>query len=453
MPVIFIAGIIAIAFEDALRINKAATAIGMSVLLWMMVLADGTNMFNMNGSEMLETMIKNIPSFSELSVSEQVYKFLEFSIVESLGDVSETLFFVLGSMAIIELVDSHGGFEIIVNSITTRNKRKLLWIISFLTFFLSSLLGNLATVIVVVALLRRIIGERADRLIFAGMTIIAANAGGAWSPIGDVTTLLLWTGGTITVLHQVTQLILPSLAMMSVPLIYTTFTFSKDAVCKSPKQEKQDPFLAKIDPRFKRMLLVTGLISLGSVPVLQSLLHLPPFMGILLGLSIMWVMTDRRWTGRMIPVIQELRVQRVFSRIDVPTVLFFLGILMSVASLKTAGHLGQMSGFLDSVMPSPEVISLVLGVTSSFLDNVALVAGTIGMYPLAAAGPFMTDGNFWTFLAYCAVTGGSILIIGSASGVTVMGLEKIPFGYYLKKFSLLALLGYFAGAAVYLLLF
>jgi Na+/H+ antiporter NhaD/arsenite permease-like protein len=453
MPVIFIAGIIAIAFEDALRINKAATAIGMSVLLWMMVLADGTNMFNMNGSEMLETMIKNIPSFSELSVSEQVYKFLEFSIVESLGDVSETLFFVLGSMAIIELVDSHGGFEIIVNSITTRNKRKLLWIISFLTFFLSSLLGNLATVIVVVALLRRIIGERADRLIFAGMTIIAANAGGAWSPIGDVTTLLLWTGGTITVLHQVTQLILPSLAMMSVPLIYTTFTFSKDAVCKSPKQEKQDPFLAKIDPRFKRMLLVTGLISLGSVPVLQSLLHLPPFMGILLGLSIMWVMTDRRWTGRMIPVIQELRVQRVFSRIDVPTVLFFLGILMSVASLKTAGHLGQMSGFLDSVMPSPEVISLVLGVTSSFLDNVALVAGTIGMYPLAAAGPFMTDGNFWTFLAYCAVTGGSILIIGSASGVTVMGLEKIPFGYYLKKFSLLALLGYFAGAAVYLMLF
>lgn len=453
MPVIFIAGIIAIAFEDALRINKAAIAIGMSVLLWMMVLADGTNMFNMNGSEMLETMLKSIPSFAELSVNEQVHRFLEFSILESLGDVSATLFFVLGSMAIIELVDSHGGFEVIVNAIKTRNKRKLLWIISFLTFFLSAVLGNLATVIVMIALLRRIAGEREDRLIYAGMTIIAANAGGAWSPIGDVTTLLLWTGGTITVLHQVAHVILPSLVMMSVPLIYMTCSFKKDAVCKSPKQEKQDPFLAKIDPRFKRMLLITGLVSLGSVPVLQSLLHLPPFMGILLGLAVMWVMTDRRWTGRMIPVIQELRVQRVFSRIDVPTVLFFLGILMSVASLKTAGHLVQMSGFLNSVMPSPEVISLVLGITSSFLDNVALVAATIGMYPLAEGGAFMADSSFWTFLAYCAVTGGSILIIGSASGVTVMGLEKIPFGYYLKKFSLLALLGYFAGAAVYLLLF
>lgn len=453
MPVIFIIGIIAIAFEDALRINKAALAIGMSVLLWIMVLADGANMFNMNGSDMLETMIKNIPSFAELSVHEQVHKFLEFSIIESLGDVSATLFFVLGSMAIIELVDSHGGFEVIVNSIKTRNKRKLLWVISFLTFFLSSILGNLATVIVIIALLRRIVGDREDRLIYAGMTIIAANAGGAWSPIGDVTTLLLWTGGTVTVLHQVTHVILPSLVMMSVPLLYTTFSFKKDAVCKSPKQEKPDPFLAKIDPRFKRMLLITGLVSLGSIPVLQSLLHLPPFMGILLGLAVMWVMTDRRWAVRHIPVIQDLRVQRVFSRIDVPTVLFFLGILMSVASLKTAGHLGQMSGFLDAVMPSPEVISMVLGITSSFLDNVALVAGTIGMYPLAAAGPFMTDSSFWTFLAYCAVTGGSILIIGSASGVTVMGLEKIPFGYYLKNFSLLALIGYFAGAAVYLMLF
>lgn len=453
MPIIFIIGIIAIAFEDALRINKAAIAIGMSVLLWMLLLADGLNLFKLNGSEMLETLVKNIPSFAEMSVREQVYKFLEFSILESLGDVSATLFFVLGSMAIIELIDSHGGFEVIVNAIKTRNKRELLWIISFLTFFLSSVLGNLATVIVIVALLRRIVGERGDRLIYSGMTIIAANAGGAWSPIGDVTTLLLWTGGNVSVMHQVTHIILPSLVMMSVPLVFTTFSFKKGAECKSPLIEKADPFLAKIDPRLKRMLLITGLASLASIPVLQSLLHLPPFMGILLGLAVLWVMTDRRWAGRRISVIQELRVQRVFSRIDVSTVMFFLGILMSVASLKTAGHLVQMSGFLDSVMPSPEVISLSLGITSSFLDNVALVAGTIGMYPLAQSGPFMADSSFWTFLAYCAVTGGSILIIGSASGVTVMGLEKVPFVYYLKKFSLLALVGYFAGASVYLLLF
>jgi Na+/H+ antiporter NhaD/arsenite permease-like protein len=453
MPVIFLFGIIAIAFEDSLRINKAATAIGMSIILWLLVLVDGIEIFHEHGSQALDTMVKAFPGFADMSVSQQVFAFLEYTIKESLGDVSETLFFVLGSMTIIELIDSHGGFDVIVSSIKTRNERKLLWIVSFLTFFLSAVLGNLATVIVVVAILRKLISNHEDRLVFASMTIIAANAGGSWSPIGDVTTLLLWTGGNITAIHQITHIILPGLVMMLVPLTFITFSFKKDSKVKHSRVENKDPFISKIDPRFKRLLLWTGISFLAAVPVLQSLFHLPPFMGVLLGLAIMWVMTDRLWARRNIPAIQALRVQRVFSRIDVPTVIFFLGILMSVAALKTAGQLGVMSTFLDKTIPTPDIISIILGLTSSFLDNVALVAGTMGMYPIAHTGAFMADSSFWTFLAYCAVTGGSILIIGSASGVTVMGLEKISFGYYLKKFTPIALLGYFAGAGVYLLLF
>ncbi len=453
MPIIFLLGIIAIALEDVIRINKAAIAIGMSIVLWLLVLADGIQIFNEHGSHALDVMIKTFPGFAGMAVNQQVYAFLEYSITESLGDVSATLFFVLGSMTIIELIDSHGGFDVIVSAIKTRNERKLIWTISFITFFLSAVLGNIATVIVMVAILRKLISNSQDRLIFASMTIIAANAGGAWSPIGDVTTLLLWTGGNITALHQMSQLILPSLVMMIVPLLFITFSFTKKSKVKLSKVESKDPFIAKIDPRFKRMLLWTGISSLASVPIMQSVFHLPPFMGVLLGLAVMWVMTDRMWSQRNIPAIQALRVQRVFSRIDVPTVIFFLGILMSVASLKTAGQLNVMSKFLDNTIPTPDLISMLLGLTSSFLDNVALVAGTMGMYPIAAVGAFASNGIFWTFLAYCAVTGGSILIIGSASGVTVMGLEKISFGYYLKRFTPLALLGYFAGAGVYLLLF
>lgn len=453
MPVIFLLGIIAIAFEDVIRVNKAAVAIGMSIILWLLVLVDGVEIFRNHGSHALDVMVQTFPDFAQMTVAQQIYSFLEYSITESLGDVSATLFFVLGSMAIIELIDSHGGFDVITSSIKTRNERKVLWVISFLTFFLSAVLGNLATVIVIVAILRKLISSAEDRLIFSSMVIIAANAGGAWSPIGDVTTLLLWTGGNITAMHQMTHIFLPSLVMMLVPLIFITYSFSKKSKIKASHVTKQDPYIAKIDPRFKRMLLWTGIASLAAVPVLQSVFGLPPFMGVLFGLTILWFMTDRLWFERRNPAIQALRVQRVFTRIDVPTVMFFLGILMSVAALKTAGQLTVMSDFMDKTIPSPNAISVILGLTSSFLDNVALVAGTMGMYPVASTGAFIADGTFWTFLAYCAVTGGSILIIGSASGVTVMGLEKISFGYYLKKFTPIALLGYFAGAGVYLLLF
>jgi Na+/H+ antiporter NhaD/arsenite permease-like protein len=241
--------------------------------------------------------------------------------------------------------------------------------------------------------------------------------------------------------------------MLLVPLSIATFMFNKDDIARYMEQNEDDYILSHIDPVFKKTVLVIGILSLALVPFFQVVLNIPPFMGVLLGLTVLWILTDRLYYNRKTKGLQELRVNRVFSRIDVPTILFFLGILMSVASLKTAGQLTTMSELLNKAIPNPEIISIILGLCSSFLDNVALVAGTIGMYPIAAAGPFMRDGTFWTFLAYCAVTGGSVLIIGSASGVTVMGLEKISFGYYLKKFTPLALLGFFAGAAVYMIIF
>lgn len=420
MFLLFLTGVVAIAFEDRIRVNKAAVAVGMSIILWTMLIETAS---------------------------------VDKALVESLGSVSTTLFFVLASMAIIEIIDSHGAFDVIVTLIKTRNKRKLLWIISFITFAFSAVLGNLATVIIIVALVRKMIIYKEDRLIFASMVIIAANAGGSWSPIGDVTTLILWTGGNISVWSQTYHVLLPALAMMIVPLTFVTFMFGKEDSAKYYEESEDDYVLSHITPFFKKSILVVGLLSLALVPFLQVMFDIPPFMGVLFGLTVLWVMTDRLYYYRRSMGLQELRVSRVFSRIDVPTVLFFLGILMSVEALKISGELTVMSNYLGKIIPEPEYISFVLGLCSSFLDNVALVAGTIGMYPLAQAGPFMADGTFWTFLAYCAVTGGSILIIGSASGVTVMGMEKISFGYYFKKFTPLALLGYVAGSAIYLILF
>jgi Na+/H+ antiporter NhaD/arsenite permease-like protein len=453
MPVVFIVGILAIAFEDVIRVNKAAIAVGMSVILWMLFIFGGVEIFQSHSGEELEMLQKSIPGFSDLSLLQQFDRYLEFTLVESLGDVSTTLFFVLASMAIIEIIDSHGSFDVITSYIKTTNKRKLLWIFSFLTFGLSAVLGNLATVIVVVSLIRRLVPYKTDRLIFSSMIIIAANAGGSWSPIGDVTTLLLWTGGNISVWSQTYHIIIPALVMLIIPLIGSTLMLPKGANVEFREIPEEDYVLSHIDPRLKKSIFIVGILSLALVPFFQVVLNVPPFMGVLLGLAILWFMTDRRYYNRRNKTLQELRMSRVFSRIDVSTVLFFLGILMSVASLKTAGQLGMMSEYLDKTIPRPEFISIILGLCSSFLDNVALVAGTIGMYPIAASGPFMADGSFWTFLAYCAVTGGSILIIGSASGVTVMGMERISFGYYFKRFTPLALLGYAAGAAVYLLIF
>ncbi len=454
MPVIFLVGILAIAFEDKIRVNKAAIAVGMSVILWTLFLAGGLSFYSgisIDGKNLLSDII---PGFSHLSLREQFEQYFEYHLVESLGDVSTTLFFVLSSMAIVEIVDSHGGFEVITSYIKTRNKRKLLWVFSLMAFFLSAVLGNIAAVIVMVAIIKKLVPHKADRFIFVSMLVIAANAGGSWSPIGDVTTLLLWTSGNISVVNQFIHVFLSGATMMMIPLIFTQFMFEKGSIIEPNDFIKDDYLLSKLNSQFKKWVLAVGILSLSMVPALQILFKIPPFMGVLFGLSVLWFMTDRIYYHKHNSKLQELRVSRVFTRIDVPTVLFFLGILMSVSALKTAGQLGVISDFLNNVVKAPEKISILLGLFSSVLDNVALVAATIGMYPLQAIGPFAADGSFWIFLAYCAVTGGSILIIGSASGVTAMGLENsITFMKYFKKFSLIALIGYFAGAAVYLLIF
>lgn len=450
MPIIFIVGILMIAFEDVIRVNKAATAVGMSILLWLIFLVDATGIFTANPPARLGEFLSGFPEFANLSTTELAYEFIEFRLVRSLGDVATTLFFVLGSMAIIDVVDSHGGFGVITSSIKTNSQRKLLWILSFVTFLLSVVLGNLATVIVMVAIARKLIPERATRLIFSSMVIIAANAGGSWSPIGDVTTLLLWTGGNISVMHQMSTLLLPALAMMLIPLAGATLMLPKGGVVELAA--KPDIEECKISPKFRKRVLIVGLASLALVPILQSLIQLPPFMGVLLGLVVLWIMTDRRYASSEDESLQELRLHRVFSRVDISTVFFFLGILMSVNALNATGLLAKLADFLNATFSEVNLIAFVLGVCSSFLDNVALVSATMGMYPVAQIGDFACDSSFWTFLAYCAVTGGSILIIGSASGVTVMGMEKISFGYYLKRFSLLIFVGYVVGALVYMLI-
>lgn len=452
MPFIFIAGILMIALEDTIKVNKAAVAIGMCIILWFICLLDAVGIFSINPPAYIDNFIAGFPKFAALSPSEQAYKYLEVAITEALGNVSTTLFFVLASMAIIEILDSHGAFSVITNTIKAKNKRTLVWIFALITFFLSALLGNLATVIVMVAVLRKLIPDKQDRIIYDCLIIVAANAGGSWSPIGDVTTLLLWTGGNISASHQITHVILSSLVNMAIISTAVMFMFPKHSAVSEVKIE-HTVLPAYVTERFKKTLLWVGLASLAFVPVAQSLFNLPPFMGVLLGLVILWIITDTKALHSKDPMAKELRVSALFSKIDLSTVLFFLGILMSVQALNTVGFLTQLSEGLNKLIPNPEIISFLLGICSSVLDNVALVAASMGMYPIAETGAFMADGTFWTFLAYCAVTGGSIFIIGSASGVTVMGMEKISFGYYLKRFTLPVVIAYTAGAAIYYLLF
>lgn len=423
LVLIFIIGIAAIALEDKIGINKAAIALLMAFASWVMV-----------------SLFGGVDDISE-------------PFVQQLGETSETLFFVLGALAIVELVDTHGGFRVITGAITTTKKRKLLWIVCILTFILSAMLDNIATAVIMVALLRKIVPHKVERAIYACMVIISANAGGSFSPIGDVTTILLWTGGNISPGHQISMLFLPAFVCMLVPLIIATRFFKKgsDWGERTPMQIENEN-LIKPDTKWTRgIMLFLGLSTMISVPIFNEWSHLPPFMSIMSGLAVLWVYCDLafRKTDDKKGV---MNVVDILKRLDMSTILFFLGILMTVGAMNTVGVLQEIGHFLENNISEPLGISFVIGVMSSFVDNVALVAATQGMYPLAETGVYMVNSEFWTFLAYCAVTGGSLLIIGSATGVTVMGVEKISFGYYLKRFSLLAVIGYVAGAAVFLLL-
>ncbi|MFA5419570.1 MAG: sodium:proton antiporter NhaD [Bacteroidales bacterium] len=369
-------------------------------------------------------------------------------IIEHLGDISEILFFLLGAMTIVEIIDHHQGFKLVTDSIKTTSKVKLLWVISILTFFMSATLDNLTTTIVMVTLLKKLIDDKQTRWFFASMVVLAANAGGAWSPIGDVTTIMLWIGGQITAVNIILMVFIPSLITMIIPVTILSFTMKGDVT--RPKLNAKDKEYTTLFER--KLMLFTGVGALLFVPVFKTITHLPPYMGMLLGLGVLWVLTDLMHRKKPHEDKGKLTVSGVIKKVDIPTVLFFLGILSAVASLQTAGHLGLVSVWLDKVTNNNiYIINTAIGLLSSIVDNVPLVAGAMGMYPIADMGHFAVDGIFWELLAFTAGTGGSILIIGSAAGVAAMALEKIDFIWYMKKISLLAMIGYFAGIAAYYL--
>lgn len=410
---IFILGYICIAFEHPLRINKAASALITGVLCWTVYILQGD----------AETVTDEL--------------------LDHLGETASILFFLLGAMTIVELIDSHNGFDIITQKISTKSKSKLLLLVALITFFLSALLDNLTTAIVMTSLCAKILSDKEDKLWFAGMIVIAANAGGAWSPLGDVTTTMLWIGGQISALNIIKQLILPGMAVCILPawLISRRFRGKKiegvaPSVC-SPK-EKRDGMI----------ILIFGIGFLIFVPVFKTLTHLPPFMGMLLALGLMWIITTVIHKTKEPEIAERYTVSKALQKVDTPSILFFLGILLAVAALQSFGLLKELATFLTATLKNDYLIGTSLGLLSALVDNVPLVAASQGMYDLTT---YPMDHPFWEFLALTTGTGGSAIIIGSAAGVAVMGIQQVDFMWYLKKISWLALLGFVAGIAVFLL--
>ena len=414
---IFTVGYIGIAFENELKINKTAIALITGVLCW---------------------VVYAFFSSDKVIVNNQL--------LSHLGDISGILFFLMGAMAIVELIDAHDGFEIITDFIHTTNKRSLIWIVAFLSFFLSAILDNLTTTIIMVSLLRKLIRNQDDRLLFVGIVVIAANAGGAWTPIGDVTTTMLWIGGQISSANIMLKLFLPSLVCLLVPLIVITFNLKG----KADRVSISTDFSTKQHTKtHQKTILIAGILSLIFVPVFKTLTHLPPFVGMLFSVGVLWVITELMHGKGDTEKKKYLTLVNALQNIDIPTILFFLGILLAVAALQSAGVLVSLAEWLTNTIADMRVVVLSTGLLSSLVDNVPLVAAAQGMYPLTQ---YPMDHFMWELLAYCAGTGGSILIIGSAAGVAAMGMEKITFFWYVKKISLLALLGYLAGAMVYIAL-
>lgn len=445
---LFIIGYLFIALEHNVNINKTASALLTGILCWTLFMVGGPTETLLN-SEMYRkatTLIEfeiGQKAFASLTSNEQFREYVLHQLGHHLNSISQILFFLLGAMTIVELVDAHQGFRFITDRIQTRNTKKLLWIICIVTFFLSSVLDNLTTAIVMVSLIRKLIPEKQTRMLFAGMIIIAANAGGAWTPIGDVTTTMLWIGGQISTVNIIKTLFLPSVACILIPLLYLTFTMKGKAESgKEPVQGHGEPVHGA------KLMLVLGVGSLISVPIFKTFTHLPPYMGMLLGLGVLWVTSELLHPHLDDAERKKYTASGALSRIDVPSVLFFLGILLAVAALESMMVLQQFAESLATIFSDNRIIITLIGLLSAIVDNVPLVAASMGMYSMEVYGQ---DHMIWEYLAYCAGTGGSILIIGSAAGVAVMGMERIDFMWYLKKISFVALLGYAAGAAVYLL--
>lgn len=437
MILIFVIGYTVIALEHPLKINKTATALLLGVTLWVCAMIGGESILIDKTS-----MDAYLTSHPGSGFSDWLAK---YQLIHSLGEVAEIIFFLLGAMTIVEIIDTNGGFSIITNRIKSTNKVRLLWVLSILTFFMSAVLDNLTTSIVMVALLRKLIDDQHDRWFFAGMVILAANAGGVWSPIGDVTTIMLWIGGKISASNIISADFLPSAISIIIPLIILSFKLKGDV---------QRPQLLQEDHTYDQkawqstLFLCLGVSCLIFVPIFKTITHLPPYLGMLSGLSILWMTSELVHRFDKGGTHERFMMSNIIGRVDISSILFFLGILLAVNALSAVGHLGLLANNLDAIpLEEPSkyyVIGSIIGVLSSVVDNVPLVAATMGMYD------FPLNHYFWTFIAYCAGTGGSLLIIGSAAGVAVMGMEKIDFIWYLKKISWLALIGYIAGVVCFI---
>jgi len=412
IAITFVVGYLAIAFEHPLKINKAASALLTGVICWAV--------YSLSGGKLVSENLSH-----------------------HLSEIAGILFFLLGSMVIVELIDAHDGFEIITERIRTTKKKKLVWVIGFITFFLSSVLNNLTTAIVMVSLVRKLVPSHKDRLMLAGLIVIAANAGGAWSPIGDVTTTMLWIGQQITPANIIIKTFIPSAICFVVP----AFIISRQMKGVLERSEPGNEKLSSTGYERKTVFII-GLGSLLFIPAFQTITRLPPYMGIIFGLGLMWVLTEMVHSGKDESEKGLLSVNHALRKIDTPSILFFLGILLAVSALQSTGILTSLSAYLDRSIGNISIITIIIGFLSAIVDNVPLVAAAQGMYSL---DQYPTDHFFWEFLAYCSGTGGSILIIGSAAGVAAMGMERIEFGWYLKKIAWLAILGYLAGAGVFLL--
>ena len=432
--IVFLIGYLFISLESNLKVNKTAIALLLSVVLWTMYTC-------------------GLQAYTPEGISMEAFKqaVVNGNFVEHVGDTCEIIFFLLGAMTIVEVVDTNGGFNFVRQKLATRSKHTMLWRVVVVTFLLSATLDNLTTSIVMVMVLRKLVASKKTRMLYCGMVILAANAGGAFSPIGDVTTIMLWIKGQVSASGVISELLLPSLVTVIVPALVMHWQMKGKLrpMVKEPEatEEKYDFSLTQ-----RNVVFYVGVVGLVSVPVFRAITGLPPFMGVILVLSILWIITEFFYSTRKIESNRAYRVSRVLHKIDMSTILFFLGILLSVAALEETEVLSTFGKTLDSLTNGNHyLVTGVIGIASSIVDNVPLVASCMGMYGLQAAGDFAQDGIFWQLLAYCAGTGGSILIIGSAAGVVVMGFEKISFGWYVRHFSLLALIGMISGMAVYYL--
>ena len=426
--IVFVVGYICIATESLLKINKAAIALLMCVFCWtLLMMAPG--------------------SFYPDVAADGLIGHISEVIEHHLGDAAGTLFFLMGAMTIVEIVDSNGGFNFVRDALKTRSKRKLMWRVAFMTFFLSAILDNLTTSIVMIMVLRKLVQSHSERLIYAALIVIAANSGGAFSPIGDVTTIMLWIKGVITTQGVLTEIFIPSLVSMVIPAFILQYSL-KGKFDKSQNLPKAE--VTQFTKVQRDIIFWLGVGGLVFVPIFKTITHLPPFMGILLVLGILWTVTEIFHHNTSEDDTMAKRVSDLLSRIDLSTIMFFLGILMAVAVLQEIGVLTRLGeGLNEAFNGNHYLVTGIIGVLSSIVDNVPLVAGCMGMYPVQPTGDMAVDGIFWQLLAYCAGVGGSMLIIGSAAGVVVMGLEKITFGWYMKKITWIAFVGYLAGILVY----